>query len=134
MHIHFHCSPEVAFATAEQTAPLRINIDLNRYCLRVALQRMQTLPAQAEQRHIKHSQSIFVQLCQLTSIMYRQCVVQLGAMCERFDVETTQLGVDCFRECLQVAVQLYPRKLHQFLQTLSKWDWQIIYFAIVHSL
>lgn len=119
LFLQLYFSPDVSFATVEETAALRKNVEFNRYVLQVAVARMQTLPAQAEARHIKHSQSTFAQLAQITRIMYLQCVDQLAAISERFDVETAQLGVECFRECLHVAIQLYPRKVHQFLQTLS---------------
>lgn len=109
------------FARAATTAPLRQNADFGRYLLRVTAAHMLALPAVAEARHIKHSQSTFVQLGHVARILCERCVRRLPAVCERYGAAAAQLGVECLLQCLRVAEQLYVRKFAFFLQAISEY-------------
>lgn len=114
------CSDDVPFATAAATAPLRQNADFGRHLLRVTHAHMLALPAIAEARHIKHSQSTFVQLGNITRILCERCVRRLPAVCQRYGAGAAQLSVDCLLQCLRVGELLHVRKFAFFLQAISE--------------
>lgn len=110
----------VPFANSDQTIQMRSNNEFHRWLLCTVINRVQCLLTLPDYLQIRHSQSTFKQLIQVTRIVFEKCVKSLAAILTRFDLVSVQLSARCFHQCLTVATTLYKHKFETFLHGISK--------------
>lgn len=99
---------------------VKTNLQLNHYILTMACVKIEAMCTAPEYKQIKYSKSNFRCLQESSKIIFSLFVKDLVEVFDEFDAKTAYLAVECFRQCLTTAVQLYERKMDQFLVVLRK--------------
>ena len=132
-HIKYcNSSDQVSFVEQNQVGQLRSNREFGRYILKSSIDKIASLCYLPEYHQTKYSQSAFGSLCQLTRIVFEKCIKTLADMCEKFDIISAQLSVECFYQCLVTANQLYKRKFSKFLHAISMFIVLNLFFFILY--
>ncbi|XP_052893741.1 Fanconi anemia group I protein [Anopheles moucheti] len=106
------------YAKEEDLKLFRGNRDLQQYILKIACQKMEDLRSLPDYWQVNHSKRIFGHLAECTKLVYDRCIKQTTELTENGGLFVAQAAVECFRQGLTSAVELYERKFNDFLQLI----------------
>lgn len=118
----------VSFAKEEQASKLRSNRDLVCYILEVSLLHIEMLRSLPNYKQITHSKRVFTNLIKFTKILYEKCIKRLTEIWSNFDVRAAYLCIECLRQSLITANEIFERKFTNYLEQISK-----LLVIILHS-
>lgn len=98
------------FASRHHTAPLRSKVSLVRYVLKVASDKVEQLRLEPAYKQLAHSKRTLKYLTDICKVVYERCIKRLPSLWRDFDLKTASLAVECFRQCLQTANEIYKSK------------------------
>uniref|UniRef100_A0A2M4A8X9 Fanconi anemia group i protein n=1 Tax=Anopheles triannulatus TaxID=58253 RepID=A0A2M4A8X9_9DIPT len=107
------------YAREDDLKTLRSNRDFQQYILKTAAQMMETLRTLPDYWQVSHSKRTFSHLCECTKVVYGRCVRRTTELCGNGGLLVAQSAIECFRQSLLSALELYERKLNEFLQLIS---------------
>uniref|UniRef100_A0A182JNR2 Fanconi anemia group I protein n=1 Tax=Anopheles christyi TaxID=43041 RepID=A0A182JNR2_9DIPT len=96
----------------------RGNRDLQQYILKIACQKLETLRSMPDYWQVNHSKRIFGHLAECTKLVYDRCIKKTSELISNGGLLVAQAAVECFRQGLSSAVELYDRKFNDFLQLI----------------
>uniref|UniRef100_A0A1A9ZCX7 Fanconi anemia group I protein n=1 Tax=Glossina pallidipes TaxID=7398 RepID=A0A1A9ZCX7_GLOPL len=100
----------VPFASANMTSSLRSHVNLVRYVLEVAGQKVEAIHLQPLYKQLSHSKRMLKYLSDITKVVYERCIKVLPMLWKDFDLTAASLATECFRQCLNSANITYKRK------------------------
>ncbi|XP_049278878.1 Fanconi anemia group I protein [Anopheles funestus] len=106
------------YAKEEDLKLFRGNRDLQQYILKIACQRLEGLRSLPDYWQVNHSKRIFGHLAECTKLVYDRCIKKTSELAENGSLLVVQAAVDCFRQALTSAIELYERKFNDFLQLI----------------
>uniref|UniRef100_A0A2M4CNT3 Uncharacterized protein n=1 Tax=Anopheles darlingi TaxID=43151 RepID=A0A2M4CNT3_ANODA len=109
----------INYAREEDLKTLRSNRDFQQYILKTAIHMMETLRTLPDYWQVSHSKRTFSHLCECTKVVYGRCVRQTTDLCGNGGLLVAQSAIECFRQALLSALELYERKFTEFLQLIS---------------
>lgn len=99
---------------------IQTSLPFNHYILSMACEKIGSMRTAPEYKQIKYSKSNFKYLKESAKIIFSIFVKNLIEIFDEFDAKTAYLAVECLRQCLTTAVNLYERKIDQFLIVFRK--------------
>uniref|UniRef100_A0A182VTW9 Fanconi anemia group I protein n=1 Tax=Anopheles minimus TaxID=112268 RepID=A0A182VTW9_9DIPT len=106
------------YAKEEDLKLFRGNRDLQQYLLKIASQRLEGLRSLPDYWQVNHSKRIFGHLAECTKLVYDRCIKKTAELTENGGLLVVQAAVECFRQGLTSAIELYERKFNDFLQLI----------------
>uniref|UniRef100_A0A182MHL8 Fanconi anemia group I protein n=1 Tax=Anopheles culicifacies TaxID=139723 RepID=A0A182MHL8_9DIPT len=106
------------YAKEEDLKMFRGNRDLQQYLLKVACHRLEGLRSLPDYWQVNHSKRIFGHLAECTKLVYDRCIKKTSELTENGSLLVVQAAVECFRQGLTSAIELYERKFNDFLQLI----------------
>uniref|UniRef100_A0A182T620 Fanconi anemia group I protein n=1 Tax=Anopheles maculatus TaxID=74869 RepID=A0A182T620_9DIPT len=106
------------YAKEEDMKLLRGNRDLQQYVLKIACQKLEALRSLPDCWQVNHSKRIFSHLAECTKLVYDRCVKKISELIGNGGLLVAQAAVECFRQGLTSAIELYDRKFNDFLQLI----------------
>ncbi|XP_053663120.1 Fanconi anemia group I protein [Anopheles marshallii] len=106
------------YAKEEDLKLFRGNRDLQQYILKIACQKLEGLRSLPDYWQVNHSKRIFGHLAECTKLVYDRCIKQTTELTENGGLFVAQAAVECFRQGLSSAIELYERKFKDFLQLI----------------
>uniref|UniRef100_A0A182NAX4 Uncharacterized protein n=1 Tax=Anopheles dirus TaxID=7168 RepID=A0A182NAX4_9DIPT len=106
------------YAKEEDLKNFRGNRDLQQYVLRIASQKLERLRTLPDYWQVNHSKRIFGHLSECIKLVYDRCIKQTTELIGNGGLLVAQAAVECFRQGLLSASELYERKLNDFLQLI----------------
>lgn len=100
----------VPFAARHNTAPLRSHVALVRYVLEVAAAKVAQIRSEPAYKQLSHSKRTLKYVTDITKVVYERCIKRLPDLWRNFDMQTASLAMECFRQCLQTANEVYKSK------------------------
>lgn len=100
----------VPFADRHDAAPLRSKVSLVRYVLEVAAAKVTQIRLEPVYKQLSHSKRTLKYLTDITKVVYERCIKRLPDVWRNFDMHTASLAMECFRQCLQTANEVYKPK------------------------
>ncbi|XP_073845314.1 Fanconi anemia complementation group I [Musca autumnalis] len=100
----------VPFASKHSAAPLRSHVSLVRYVLEVAAAKVEQIRLEPAYKQLAHSKRTLKYLTDITKVVYERCIKRLPDLWRNFDMQTASLAMECFRQCLQTANEVYKSK------------------------
>ncbi|XP_035772675.1 Fanconi anemia group I protein-like isoform X2 [Anopheles albimanus] len=107
------------YAREDDLKTLRANRDFQQYILKTAAKMMETIRALPDYWQVSHSKRTFSHLCECTKVVYGRCVRQTTELRGNGGLLVAQSAIECFRQSLISALELYERKFNEFLQLIS---------------
>lgn len=108
------------YAREDDLKTLRANRDFQQYILKTAAKMMETIRALPDYWQVSHSKRTFSHLCECTKVVYGRCVRQTTELRGNGGLLVAQSAIECFRQSLISALELYERKFNEFLQLICK--------------
>ncbi|XP_058062569.1 Fanconi anemia group I protein [Anopheles bellator] len=102
----------------EDVDALRSSREFQQYLLKVAGQAMESLRSLPDYWQANHSKRTFSHLCEIAKLVYDRCVRKTTELLASGGLLVTQAAVECFRQALITAQELYERKFSDFLQLI----------------
>lgn len=99
---------------------IKTSLPFNHYILTMACEKIGAMRTAPEYKQIKYSKSNFKYLKETSKIIFSIFFKNLLEIFDEFDAKTAHLAVECLRQCLTTAVNLYKRKIDQFLIVFRK--------------
>ncbi|XP_050076558.1 Fanconi anemia group I protein [Anopheles maculipalpis] len=106
------------YAKDEDLKLFRGNRDLQQYVLKIACQKLEELRSLPDYWQVNHSKRIFGHLAECTKLVYDRCVKKTTELVGNGGLLVVQAAVECFRQGLTSAIELYDRKFNDFLQLI----------------
>lgn len=106
------------YGKEEDLKIFRGNRDLQQYILKIACQMLESLRSMPDYWQVNHSKRIFGHLAECTKLVYDRCIKKTTELIGNGGLLVAQAAVECFRQGLISAVELYERKFNDFLQLI----------------
>uniref|UniRef100_A0A182Y8A9 Fanconi anemia group I protein n=1 Tax=Anopheles stephensi TaxID=30069 RepID=A0A182Y8A9_ANOST len=106
------------YAKEEDLKMFRGNRDLQQYVLKIACQKLEALRSLPDYWQVNHSKRIFSHLAECTKLVYDRCIKKTSELIGNGGLLVAQTAVECFRQGLTSAAELYERKFNDFLQLI----------------
>ncbi|XP_013097656.2 Fanconi anemia group I protein [Stomoxys calcitrans] len=100
----------VPFAPRHETSALRSRVSLVNYVLEVAAAKVAQIRLEPAYKQLSHSKRTLKYLTDITKVVYERCVKRLPDLWRNFDMQTASLAMECFRQCVQTANEVYKAK------------------------
>lgn len=99
---------------------LRTNVDFGCYIVQTALNKVEKLYKDPQNRQLKHSKSAFKHLCDIARLIFAKCIKNLPEIVESFGFPFAKLSIELFCNCLTAGDILFKRKLDEFFKFIGK--------------
>ncbi|XP_050081873.1 Fanconi anemia group I protein isoform X2 [Anopheles aquasalis] len=107
------------YAREDDLKTLRSKRDFQQHVLKTAGHMMETVRNLPDYWQVSHSKRTFSHLCECTKVVYVRCVRQTTELCGNGGLLVAQSAIECFRQSLISALELFERKFSEFLQLIS---------------
>ncbi|XP_053673682.1 Fanconi anemia group I protein [Anopheles nili] len=107
-----------SYAKEENLKIFRGNRDLQEYVLKIASQKLEGLRTMPDYWQVTHSKRMFNHLCECTKLVYDRCVKKTTELVGNGGLNVAHAAVDCLKQGLTSAIELYERKFNDFLQLI----------------
>ncbi|XP_075166591.1 Fanconi anemia complementation group I [Haematobia irritans] len=104
----------VPFAARQDTQALRSKVSLVNYVLEVAAAKVSQIRLEPSYKQLSHSKRTLKYLTDITKVIYERCIKRLHDVWRNFDMQTASLAMECFRQCVQTANEVYKAKFQTF--------------------
>uniref|UniRef100_A0A182TNZ2 Fanconi anemia group I protein n=1 Tax=Anopheles melas TaxID=34690 RepID=A0A182TNZ2_9DIPT len=116
--LHISLDTMTNYGKEEDLKLFRGNRDLLQYILKIACQKLESLRSMPDYWQVNHSKRIFGHLAECTKLVYDRCIKKTTELIGNGGLLVAQAAVECFRQGLISAVELYERKFNDFLQLI----------------
>ncbi|XP_041787409.1 Fanconi anemia group I protein-like [Anopheles merus] len=116
--LHISLDTMTNYGKEEDLKIFRGNRDLQQYILKIACQKLESLRSMPDYWQVNHSKRIFGHLAECTKLVYDRCIKKTTELIGNGGLLVAQAAVECFRQGLISAVELYERKFNDFLQLI----------------
>lgn len=98
------------FAASHNTNRLRAHVELVRYVLQEAANKIEAIRLEPEYKQLAHSRRTLKYLTDITKVIYERCIKRLPMLWRNFDMKSAALAAECFQKCLVTANEVYKKK------------------------
>lgn len=85
------------------------------YILEETFKKLESMRSDLDYKQIKFSKSQYETLCKITAILFKKYSQHLLVLLNKYDSTVVYNCVECLRQCLFTARNLYERKFSEFL-------------------